>query len=131
WEFAEDLHDVLEGLDLEVFDLVAHGAGSRIAMTYARDHSHRIKHLVLAGMGPEPSDLAHNPTRPGDGFATEDEALEYFARRYPGESRDFHMRQLMASLQLDEATGHLVFRFDPAMPEKPGVGHGEIPFLWE
>ncbi len=137
WAFAMDLRAVVEELGIEAFDLVAHSTGSRVAIAYARDHSHRLKHLVLAETGPEGvdgEDPGNAKGRKGNsaGFATEAEALEHFAVRYPGRDRDFLMRQLGASLVLDEATGNLVFRFDPAVQEARGTAAMvEIPFLWE
>ena len=41
-------------------------------------------------------------------------------------------RQIGASLVLDEATGNLVFRFDPSIHQATGRGAiAEIPYLWE
>lgn len=139
WAFAMDLRGFAEEMDLEAFDLVAHSIGSRIAMSYARDHSHRLKHLVLADMGPQMADQGARGIRrstgeaqKAPGFATEAEAIEHFARLYPGRDRDFLLRQVYASLQLDEATGNLVFRFDPAIHQATGRGAiAEIPYLWE
>jgi esterase len=139
WAFAMDLRGFVEELDFEAFDLVAHSIGSRVAMSYARDHSHRLKHLVLADMGPQMADTgARNirrstgEARQQPGFATEVEALEHFAALYPGASPDFLQRQKGASLVLDEASGNLVFRFDPAIHEATGRGAiAEIPYLWE
>ena len=139
WAFAMDLRGFVEEMDLEVFDLVAHSIGSRIAMAYARDHSHRLKHLVLADMGPQMADQGARGIRrstgeaqKAPGFATEAEAIEHFARLYPGRDRDFLLRQVYASLQLDEETGNLVFRFDPAIHQATGRGAiAEIPYLWE
>ncbi|WBL37070.1 alpha/beta hydrolase [Tepidiforma flava] len=139
WAFAMDLRGFVEEMDLEAFDLVAHSIGSRIAMAYARDHSHRLKHLVLADMGPQMADQGARGIRKSTGeaqkapgFATEAEAIEHFAQLYPGRDRDFLLRQVYASLQLDEATGNLVFRFDPAIHQATGRGAiAEIPYLWE
>jgi pimeloyl-ACP methyl ester carboxylesterase len=139
WAFAMDLREFVEQLDLEAFDLVAHSIGSRVAMAYARDHSHRLKHLVLADMGPQMADAgargirkSTGESRKAPGFPTEAEALEYFAGLYPGAPADFLRRQLAASLTLDEASGHLVFRFDPAIHQATGrAALVEIPFLWE
>ncbi len=139
WAFAMDLRFMAEELDLEAFDLVAHSIGSRIAMAYARDHSHRLKHLVLADMGPEMAQQGARGIRKTTGrsegtpgFPTEEEALEYYAKLYPGQSRDYLMRQLAAGLTLDEETGNLVFRFDPSIHQATGRGAiAEIPFLWE
>ncbi|PFG73648.1 alpha/beta fold hydrolase [Tepidiforma thermophila] len=139
WAFAMDLRGFVEEMDLEAFDLVAHSIGSRIAMAYARDHSHRIKHLVLADMGPQMADQGARGIRrstgeaqKAPGFATEAEAIEHFARLYPGRDRDFLLRQVYASLQLDEESGNLVFRFDPAIHQATGRGAiAEIPYLWE
>jgi pimeloyl-ACP methyl ester carboxylesterase len=139
WAFAMDLRGFVEEMDFESFDLVAHSIGSRVAMAYARDHSHRIKHLVLADMGPQMAEQGARGIRKSTGqsqkapgFATEAEALEHFAAMYPGQPRDFLQRQMGASLVLDEASGNLVFRFDPAIHEATGRGAiVEIPFLWE
>ncbi len=91
WAFAMDLRGFVEEMDFEAFDLVAHSIGSRVAMSYARDHSHRIKHLVLADMGPQMADAGARgirkttgESRKAPGFATEAEALEHYAGLYPG-----------------------------------------------
>ncbi|MBI2766620.1 MAG: alpha/beta hydrolase [Chloroflexi bacterium] len=136
WAFAMDLREVVEELDLEAFDLVAHSIGCRVAMSYARDHSHRIKHLVLADMGPQVAEtaelsLAGQATAPR-GFQTEADALAYFASKFPGQSQAFLRRQLAASLVLDEPSGNLVFRFDPNVGQAAGrAALVEIPYLWE
>lgn len=139
WAFAMDLRGFVEEMDFEAFDLVAHSIGSRVAMSYARDHSHRLKHLVLADMGPQMADAGARgirkttgESRKAPGFATEAEALEHFAGLYPGQSRAFLHRQVGASLQMDETSGNLVFKFDPAIHEATGRGAiAEIPYLWE
>jgi pimeloyl-ACP methyl ester carboxylesterase len=139
WAFAMDLREFVQEMDLEAIDLVAHSIGSRVAMCYARDHSHRIKHLVLADMGPQMADQGARGIRRttgesqgAPGFGTEAEALEHYARMYPGKPRDFLMRQMAAGLVLDEQTGNLVFRFDPAIHQATGRGAiAEIPYLWE
>lgn len=133
WAFAMDLQAVVEELDFEAFDLVAHSTGSRVAMAYARDHSHRLKHLVLAEKGPEVDDQESvTSSQKAPVFETEAEALGHFSALYPGRDREFLMRQLAASLVLDEATGNLVFRFDPTVREARGLAAMvEIPFLWE
>lgn len=139
WAFAMDLRGFVEELDLEGFDLVAHSIGSRVAMAYAREHSHRLKHLVLADMGPEMAEQGARGIRrstgesqAAPGFATEAAAIEHFAALYPGASHDFLQRQVVASLVLDEASGNLVFRFDPAIHQATGrAALVEIPYLWE
>jgi esterase len=139
WAFAMDLRGFVEEMDFESFDLVAHSIGSRVAMSYAREHSHRLRHLVLADMGPQMADAGARGIRKstGDsrkqpGFATEAEALEHYATLYPGQTKEFLKRQVGASLVLDEASGNLVFRFDPAIHEATGRGAiAEIPYLWE
>lgn len=140
WAFARDLQAFVEELDLETFDLVAHSIGSRAAMAYARDHSHRIRKLVLADMGPEMAQAGArgirrnmgNEVRTAPGFPTEAAALEHFTGLYPGQDEEFLRRQLMGGLRLDEESGNLVFRYDPALHEATGKGAiVEIPFLWE
>ncbi len=139
WAFAMDLREFVQEMDLEAIDLVAHSIGSRVAMCYARDHSHRIKHLVLADMGPQMADQGARGIRRttgesqgAPGFGTEVEALEHYAQMYPGKPREFLVRQMAAGLVLDEQTGNLVFRFDPAIHEATGRGAiAEIPYLWE
>ena len=139
WAFAMDLRGLVQELDLEAFDLVAHSIGSRIAISYARDHSHRLKHLVLADMGPQMADAgargirkSTGEARKAPGFPTEAEALEHFAALYPEASPEFLLRQVTAGLVLDEATGNLVFRFDPQINQATGrAALVEIPYLWE
>ena len=139
WAFAMDLRGFVQEMDFEAFDLVAHSIGSRVAMSYARDHSHRLKHLVLADMGPQMADAGARgirkttgESRKAPGFTTEAEALEHYAALYPGEPKEFLERQIGASLVLDAETGNLVFRFDPAIHEATGRGAiAEIPYLWE
>ncbi|MGH2626614.1 MAG: alpha/beta fold hydrolase [Anaerolineales bacterium] len=139
WAFAMDLRGFVEELDFEAFDLVAHSIGSRVAMAYAREHSHRLKHLVLADMGPQMAESGARGIRKSTGesqkatgFGTEEEALEHFAAMYPGQPREFLERQMGASLALDDASGNLVFRFDPAIHQATGrAAIVEIPYLWE
>jgi pimeloyl-ACP methyl ester carboxylesterase len=90
-------------------------------------------------MGPQMADQGARGIRrtTGDaqkapGFATEAEAIEHFAGLYPGRSKEFLQRQIGASLMLDEASGNLVFRFDPSIHQATGRGAiAEIPYLWE
>lgn len=139
WAFAMDLRGFVQEMDFEAFDLVAHSIGSRVAMSYARDHSHRLKHLVLADMGPQMAEAGARgirkttgESRQAAGFTTEAEALEHYAALYPGKPREFLERQIGAALVLDEESGNLVFRFDPAIHEATGRGAiAEIPYLWE
>lgn len=139
WAFAMDLRGFVEEMDFESFDLVAHSIGSRVAMSYAREHSHRLRHLVLADMGPQMADAgargirkSTGESRKQPGFSTQAEALAHYAALYPGQSAELLERQVGASLILDEATGNLVFRFDPAIHEATGRGAiVEIPYLWE
>jgi pimeloyl-ACP methyl ester carboxylesterase len=136
WAFALDLRAFVEELDLEAFDLVAHGIGGRVAMAYARDHSHRLKHLVLVELSPATAEAAApSPGRVGEAqvaFVSEAEALDHYAALYPGEPPDFLQRQLAAALAPDERTGMLTFRFDPALHEAAGKGAiVEVPYLWE
>lgn len=139
WAFAGDLRGFAEEMDFEAFDLVAHRIGSRVAMAYAREHSHRLKHLVLADMGPQMAERgargirkSTGEAREQPGFADLEAAIEHYARLYPGAPRDFLERQVDAALQPDEETGRLSFRFDPAIHEATGRGAlVEIPYLWE
>ncbi|OAI38488.1 hypothetical protein AYO38_09640 [bacterium SCGC AG-212-C10] len=139
WAFAMDLRWFVEELDFEAFDLVAHSIGSRVAMSYARDHSHRINHLALVDMGPQMAESGARGIRKttgsaqkAPGFPAEADAIAHFAALYPNASHDFLMRQLAASLTLDEASGNLVYRFDPSIHQATGRGAiAEIPYLWE
>lgn len=135
WAFAMDLRGFVEELDFEAFDLVAHSIGSRVAMAYARDHSHRLKHLVLADMGPQTAESrgrGAGEREAAPGFGTEEAALEHFATLYPGEPREFLLRQVGGALTLAEPSGSLVFRFDPSIHEATGrAAIVEIPYLWE
>lgn len=139
WAFAMDLRDLIQELDLETVDIVAHSIGSRVAMAYARDHSTRIRHLALVDMGPQMAEQGARGVRKSTGnaqkepgFPTEAEAIAHFANMYPGADEEFLHRQLHASLTLDEATGNLVFRFDPSIHQATGRGAiVEIPYLWE
>ena len=141
WAFARDLQAMLDELEIETFDLVAHSIGSRVAMAYARDHSHRIRKLVLVDMGPQMADQGARGIRRSTGearsgaargFPTEAAAFEHFRGIYPDQGDEFLMRQIAAALSLDEETGQLVFRFDPSIHQATGRGAiVEIPFLWE
>lgn len=136
WAFARDLQAAMEELEIEMFDLVAHGIGSRVAVAYAREHSHRIRRLVLVDMGPEmPAAEGRRPAPAGNGgsgFSSREGALAHFREMYPGQSQEFHERQVAAALALDESTGELVFRFDPELREAAGPSRQvEVPFLWE
>ena len=108
-------------------------------MAYAREHSHRIRKMVLVDMGPEIVERAARGdggaaigAQDQPGFESEAAAMAHFELLYPSRSSDFYERQIAAGLVLDEPSGQLVFRFDPALHEAVGRGATvEVPFLWE
>jgi pimeloyl-ACP methyl ester carboxylesterase len=140
WAFAQDLKGFVEQLDIEQFDLVAHSLGSRVAMAYARDHSSRLRHLVLVDMGPEMARSGARGVRKNvgtqvsepRGFKTEEEALPHFERQAPESDEAYLRRQIAAAMRRDEASGDLVYRYDKRLLEVTGkAAIAEIPYLWE
>jgi esterase len=140
WAFAMDLQGFVEHLDLEVFDLVAHSIGSRVAMAYARHHAARLRHLVLVDMGPEMARSGAVGVRKNVGaqvseppsFETEEEALAFFEKQAPSADETYLRRQIAAAMRRDDQSGNLVFRYDKRLLEVTGkAALAEIPFLWE
>ena len=46
-QYAEDIHQFVEALNLPAFTLVGHSMGGQIATLYALEHQDRLKKLVL------------------------------------------------------------------------------------
>jgi non-heme chloroperoxidase len=60
-QYADDLHQAVEALDLERFTLVGHSMGGQIALQYALDHQDRLKALMLV----DPVAASGNQIDPG------------------------------------------------------------------
>lgn len=141
WALAEDLRAFVDALGLERFDLVGLSLGSRASMAFAREHSARIRRLVLVDMGPEmaragaqgiqQSMTAPRSERTGPpGYANEEEALAAFRRQWPAlddETLRGHVRNALTPNE----EGRLVRRYDRRLADITGRSAiVEIPFLW-
>ncbi len=151
WALASDLAGFVEAVGLERFDLVGLSLGSRTSMAYARENSLRLRHLVLADMGPQMArvgavglkqDMTSKAERPPSSFTLED-ARKFYREQWPsldeasierliqnsliaGEdgpstSADAELRTVMYSNRYDRRLADVTTK--AAIPE--------IGFLWE
>lgn len=58
-DFRDDLHFVLDELDIGVADIVAHSLGAHTALRLAMEAPGRVRRLVLEEIPPMPRDQAH------------------------------------------------------------------------
>jgi pimeloyl-ACP methyl ester carboxylesterase len=151
WALASDLAGFVEAVGLERFDLVGLSLGSRTSMAYARENSLRLKHLVLADMGPQMArvgavglkeDMTSKAERPPNSFTLED-ARKFYRIQWPTLDDASIDRLIQNSLIADEAspstsadaelrTGMYSNRYDRRLADittKAAVP--EIGFLWE
>lgn len=91
WALASDLAGFVEAMGLGRFDLVGLSLGSRVSMAYARENSLRLRHLVLADMGPQMArvgavglkqDMTSKAERPPSSFTLED-ARKFYRGQWP------------------------------------------------
>jgi pimeloyl-ACP methyl ester carboxylesterase len=91
WALASDLAGFVVAMGLERFDLVGLSLGSRVSMAYARENSLRLRHLVLADMGPQMArvgavglkqDMTSKAERPPSSFTLED-ARKFYRLQWP------------------------------------------------
>jgi pimeloyl-ACP methyl ester carboxylesterase len=50
-EMAEDARALLDGLDIAVVDVMGYSLGARIAAFLAKAHGHRLRRMILGGLG--------------------------------------------------------------------------------
>ncbi|MEO8456554.1 MAG: alpha/beta hydrolase [Chloroflexota bacterium] len=111
WALASDLTGFVDKMDLGRFDLVGLSLGSRVSMAYAREKSLRLKHLVLADMGPQMArvgavglkqDMTSKAERPPSSFTLED-ARKFYASQWPTLDEASIERLIQNSLAKDES----------------------------
>ena len=91
WAFAADLGAFVNSMGIERFDLVGLSLGSRSSMAYARENSLRLRHLVLADMGPQMAKvgargLQSDMTAKADvapSTFTREQAVAFYAKQWP------------------------------------------------
>jgi pimeloyl-ACP methyl ester carboxylesterase len=151
WALASDLAGFVEAVGLERFDLVGLSLGSRTSMAYARENSLRLRHLVLADMGPQMArvgavglkqDMTSKAERPPSSFTLED-ARKFYREQWPSLDEASIERLIQNSLIAGEdgpstsadaelRTGMYSNRYDRRLADvttKAAVP--EIGFLWE
>lgn len=144
WALASDLAGFVDAIGLERFDLVGLSLGSRTSMAYARDHSLRLRHLILADMGPQmaragarglKADMNSKTARPTRVF-TIDKARSFFRDQWPMLDEPSIERMIQNSLSLcegEEASDNAYSnRYDRQLRDvttKSAIP--EIPFLWQ
>ncbi len=136
--FVEDLHQLVQRLDLAPVLYVGHSLGARIGYAYGAAHPAEIRGMVLSDAGPEtPATAAKSATKvvgaaaATPGFRSRDEALRLLREQHPEWQPVFH--ELDAHYQLRENwAGKFVYKHDPDLFWiTRSAGLKEIPLLWE
>jgi len=140
WALASDLAGFVEAMGLERFDLVGLSLGSRVSMAYARENSLRLKHLVLADMGPQMArvgavglkdDMAAKAERPPSSFTLE-AAHTFYRDQWPSLDDPSLDRLIQNSLIQGEEDGQYSNRYDRRLADiTTKAAIPEINFLWE
>lgn len=137
-DFAEDLAQLLEHLEIERVDIVGHSLGARVALAVAAMDRVHVEHVLLSDLGPEfprppaptsQSDAAE-PAEPR-GYRDEHEALVYFSKTHPRWKPIFLRLHAQYQVRRNWA-GKLVPCADPDLFWiKAGAGRRDDPYLWE
>lgn len=147
WAFASDLAAFVDAVGLGRFDLVGLSLGSRCSMAYARENSSRLKHLVLADMGPQMATagarglkdrMAGKSDRPPSAF-TLDEARAFYSDQWPSLDEPSIERLIQNSVTQTEdpstslrTGGTYANRYDRWLGDiTTKAAIPEIGFLWE
>ena len=139
WALASDLAGFVEAMGLGRFDLVGLSLGSRVSMAYAGDNSLRLKHLVLADMGPQMArvgavglkqDMTSKAERPPSSF-TLDDARNFYRGQWPSLDDPSIERLIQNSLAKGE-DGMYSNSYDRRLADvTTKAAIPEIAFLWE
>ncbi len=139
WALASDLAGFVDAMGLPRFDLVGLSLGSRVSMAYARENSLRLKHLVLADMGPQMAkvgavglkdDMTSKADRPPSSFTLE-AAQEFYRKQWPSLDNPSLDRLIQNSLVQGE-DGQYSNRYDRKLADvTTKAAIPEINFLWE
>jgi pimeloyl-ACP methyl ester carboxylesterase len=129
----------VEAMGLQRFDLVGLSLGSRVSMAYARENSLRLKHLVLADMGPQMAkvgavglkdDMTSKADRPPSSFTVE-AAKDFYRKQWPSLDEVSLDRLIQNSLVQGE-DGHYSNRYDRRLADvTTKAAIPEINFLWD
>jgi pimeloyl-ACP methyl ester carboxylesterase len=139
WALASDLAGFVEAMGLERFDLVGLSLGSRVSMAYARENSLRLKHLVLADMGPQMArvgavglkdDMTSKADKPPSAFTLGD-AHAFYRRQWPSLD-DASIDRLIQNSLIAGEDGMYSNRYDRRLADiTTKAAIPEIAFLWE
>jgi pimeloyl-ACP methyl ester carboxylesterase len=139
WALASDLAGFVDAVGLERCDLVGLSLGSRVSMAYARENSLRLKHLVLADMGPQMArvgavglkqDMTSKAERPPSSFTLED-ARKFYHQQWPSLDDASIERLIQNSLAKGE-DGMYSNAYDRRLADvTTKAAIPEIAFLWE
>lgn len=139
WALASDLAGFVDAMGLQRFDLVGLSLGSRVSMAYARENSLRLKHLVLADMGPQMAkvgavglkdDMTAKADRPPSSFTLE-AAHEFYRKQWPSLD-DVSLDRLVQNSLVQGEDGQYSNRYDRKLADvTTKAAIPEISFLWE
>jgi len=139
WALASDLAGFVEAMGLGRFDLVGLSLGSRVSMAYARENSLRLKHLVLADMGPQMArvgavglkqDMTSKAERPPSSF-TLDDARKFYRGQWPSLD-DLSIERLIQNSLAKGEDGTYSNAYDRRLADvTTKAAIPEIAFLWE
>jgi esterase len=139
WAFASDLAAFVDSMGIQRFDLVGLSLGSRGSMAYARESSLRLKHLVLADMGPQMAKvgargLKDDMTSKADvtpSTFTREQASSFYKRQWPSLDDPSIDRIIEDSLVQGE-DGQYANRYDRRLADiTTKAAIPEINYLWE
>lgn len=139
WAFAADLAAFADAMDLQRFDLVGLSLGSRSSMAYARENSLRLRHLVLADMGPQMASagargLQSEMTSKADvapSTFSREQAVTFYQKQWPALDPPSIDRLIENSLLAGE-DGQYANRYDRRLADiTTKAAIPEINYLWE
>jgi pimeloyl-ACP methyl ester carboxylesterase len=139
WALASDLAGFVDAMGLQRFDLVGLSLGSRVSMAYARENSLRLKHLVLADMGPQMArvgavglkqDMTSKAEKPPSSFTLED-ARKFYRSQWPSLD-DASIERLIQNSLAKGDDGTYSNAYDRRLADvTTKAAIPEIAFLWE
>lgn len=137
-DFASDLAQLLEQVDVSRLDVVGHSLGGRIALAVAATDCLRVGHVLLSDMGPEPprsrAGVPHTAATQGAeprGYRDEAEVLAYFNKLHPRWQPIFVQLHARYQVRLNWA-GKLVPCADPDLFWIRGAaGRRDDSYLWQ
>jgi pimeloyl-ACP methyl ester carboxylesterase len=136
-DFGDDLHAILDALNIVEFDIVGHSLGCRAVLALAGLYPGGVRHIVLSDTGPEVAKSGAREVQQRAaslsnvrGYRSRDEVLDDVRRMYPDWLEEYQELHALHQYRLNWVQRY-VPKADPELFWVTGsISRKQIPDLW-